>query len=221
MIFFKKFFSKENTIKETTLLTPEEYNRHRNKVLWFLLYKLDEIYKKRYDIQGENLEKCVKSLYYLAGYDTFITPKNGENSDTGIDVIAKKDNETIFIQCKNYSINAKKTNIVGLSDIQKFNGINGANKKVFITTTFFQGTIKKEDFPNIQLIDRKAFFELIQQIDPTILTEYIFKTSLQKSETPIEECTDCTSGYLVNKYSEKTHSYFKGCTNYPTCKKIK
>ena len=59
MIFLKKFFSKENTRKETTLLTPEEYNKHRNKVLWFLLYKLDEIYKKHYDIQGEILKNAL------------------------------------------------------------------------------------------------------------------------------------------------------------------
>lgn len=62
MIFFKKFFSKENTIKETTLLTPEEYNRHRNKVLWFLLYKLDEIYKKRVMISKEKILKNVLNL---------------------------------------------------------------------------------------------------------------------------------------------------------------
>ncbi|MBF0777855.1 restriction endonuclease [Streptococcus cuniculi] len=210
---FKKFFSTifQQTKSESPKLKPDDFTK---KYLIDYLLSLDTIYKNKSN-QGLKFEYFIQILYELAGYQVEITDKSKE---VGVDIIAK-DNEgqIIFIQCKHHSLSANTPKIVGISDIQKFNGIPGANKKVFITTSFFTGNVNstQNDYPNIEFIDRKGLLQFINQIVPDLLVEYIFLNNLK--ENNIKECYKCHNGYIIKKYSETRNYYFYACTNYPNC----
>ncbi len=78
-------------------------------------------------------EKLISKLFKNKGYKTKVTKKS---RDYGVDIIAKKDNDIIVIQCKKY----KKEHKVGNRDIQKILGSMWkykANKAIIITTSYF------------------------------------------------------------------------------------
>lgn len=78
-------------------------------------------------------EEFIAQLFRKMGYTTTTTPYSG---DFGADVIAKKKNETILIQCKRY---AEGTNITP-EEVQRTLGAMWkykADKAVFITTSHF------------------------------------------------------------------------------------
>lgn len=198
-----------NPIKKTVKYSLAD----RELFLDFLMH-LEKPYKDN-SKQGLALEKFIAHIYNLAGYEAYVTSKTEKNADQGVDVIAKKGKQTIFIQCKNYRIDINTPNIVGIAPIQKFNGISGKAEKIFITTSFFQGTINKQDFPSIRFVDRKELFALINELVPNLLLEYIFEKSIE--ETPIKHCPKCDDGFIIKKRTNKNF-YFFGCTNYSHCK---
>jgi hypothetical protein len=78
-------------------------------------------------------EKLVAELFAQMGYETTLTPKT---ADYGVDVIAKKNEDTIAIQVKKYSKGRK----VGNRDIQRLLGSMyqcNANKAIFVTSSEF------------------------------------------------------------------------------------
>ena len=50
-------------------------------------------------INPHEFEALVAVLYERMGYKSYLT---GKSNDKGVDVICKKDNEVVFIQCKKY-----------------------------------------------------------------------------------------------------------------------
>ncbi len=73
----------------------------------------------------------VGKVYNRLGYQTQVTKRSG---DGGVDVIAKKDNETIYIQCKHYAPNTH----LGAPELQAFWGCcsgNGISKGVMVCTS--------------------------------------------------------------------------------------
>ena len=73
----------------------------------------------------------IGKVYSRLGYQTIVTKRSG---DGGVDVIAKKDNETIYIQCKHYAPNTH----LGAPELQAFWGCcsgNGISKGVMVCTS--------------------------------------------------------------------------------------
>lgn len=128
------------------------------KVFKYLSFKkidLDEIDK----MDGFDFEAYITNVYKALGYNACKTPDSG---DFGADVIAKKGNEVIAIQCKRYN------SPVGIKAVQEVVGslkYYNATKGVVITNstfTFAAFTLAKVN--DIQLIDRTDLEKMIRQV---------------------------------------------------------
>lgn len=147
-------------------------------------------------------EDYIADLYNSLGYKTEVV---GGSHDGGIDVIAKKNNITHFIQCKKF-ITAKVT----LPDVRDFYGaladhLSGA-KGIFITTNVF--TTEAEQFVQdkpIELIDSDRLLSLIKFNQKN-------KKAIEQGESLCPKC----NGRLVKKTGR--YGNFLGCENFPKCK---
>lgn len=84
-----------------------------------------------YKMTDRDFEFEIGKVYSRHGYQTHVTKRSG---DGGVDVIAKKDNETIYIQCKHYAPNTH----LGAPELQAFWGCcsgNGISKGVMVCTS--------------------------------------------------------------------------------------
>jgi len=110
-----------------------------------------------------DFENFVAKLFTAIGYKTELTNKIG--GDYGVDVIAKKDEEIIVIQCKKYH----ESNYVGNREVQMLLGamqLKGlkANKGILITTSNFtkQARLQAEDNP-IELWDKEFLHATVKK----------------------------------------------------------
>ncbi len=112
-----------------------------NKITTFLnsvVTKLKMVQGKTYRTAEEwrqmtdrEFEFEIGKVYSRLGYQIKVTKRSG---DGGVDVIAKKDNETIYIQCKHYGENTH----LGAPELQAFWGCcsgNGIHKGVMVCTS--------------------------------------------------------------------------------------
>ena len=146
-------------------------------------------------------EDYIADLYNSLGYKTEVV---GGSYNGNIDVIAKKDNITYFIQCRKF-ITAK----VALSDAQDFHRaladhLFGA-KGIIITTDVFAS--EAEQFVRnkpIELIDGNGLAGLIK------LSQENKKAIAQGGLL----CPKC-SGRLLKRIGK--HGSFLRCENFPVC----
>jgi len=107
-------------------------------------------------------EEFIAKLFRAMGYQTEVTKKTG---DYGIDVIAKKGNDILAIQCKKYH----EDNPVGNRDVQRLLGamrLKGikANHSVLITTSHFTVQAKEQAEDNaIELWDKHLLHEMVRK----------------------------------------------------------
>ena len=90
------------------------------------------------DLSGYAFEKEVAKLYERLGYTTQVTQKSG---DGGVDIILKKDNEKIAIQCKHH---AKP---VGPAPVRELMGVVASHdydRGIFVSLNGFTSTVYKE-----------------------------------------------------------------------------
>lgn len=111
-------------------------------------------------LSPSTFEEFIGKLFELMGYSVENLPDVG---DYGADLIARKDNDAIVIQCKQYS----DGNHVGAEEVQKTLGAMWkykANKSILVTTSSF--TVRAEeqakDAP-IELWDKKILREMIEK----------------------------------------------------------
>lgn len=91
-------------------------------------YRTEEDWKQMTD---RDFEIEIGKVYSRLGYDTKVTKQSG---DGGVDVIAKKDNEIVYIQCKHYGKNTH----LGAPELQGFWGCcsgNGIKKGIMVCTS--------------------------------------------------------------------------------------
>lgn len=91
-------------------------------------YRAEEDWRQMTD---REFEIEIGKVYSRLGYDTKVTKQSG---DGGVDVIAKKDNETVYIQCKHYGKNTH----LGAPELQGFWGCcsgNGIKKGIMVCTS--------------------------------------------------------------------------------------
>jgi len=189
-------------------------------LLMGVYYLLNTIVKKRKQKEWFSEKKKIKELQNLSpaefetyiaelfnemGYETIVT---GGSGDGGIDVEAKKDRKTHYIQCKKFI-----TSKVPVGAIRDFYGaisdkVDGG-KGYFITTNVFTLDAEKfsEDKP-IELVDRFKLMEYMKLAN---------KDVLETEESNLNEtvCPKC-KGALVERKGK--YGAFMGCSNYPKCK---
>ncbi len=160
-----------------------------------------ELINKLRQMPPAEFEDYIADLYDSLGYKTEVV---GGSHDGGIDVIAKKNNITYFIQCKKF-ITAK----VAWPDVRDFYGaladhLFGA-KGIFITTNVF--TPEAEQFARdkpIELIDSDGLVGLIK------LSQENKKAIVQGGLL----CPKC-KGRLLERIGK--HGSFLRCENFPVC----
>ncbi len=163
-------------------------------------------------MEPDEFENEMAKMFSDLGYKTELT---GSPHDGGVDIIAIKDGEKYYIQCKKYI-----TNQAGVHDVRDFFGAvtNGLAKRgFFITTNIF--TIDAEKFaegnPRLELIDG---LELIKWY--RLANSGKIENKINSKSTANEKCPRC-GGNLVLRANRKTGEKFYGCSNYPECHFIK
>jgi len=152
-------------------------------------------------------EHLTADMFTRFGYDTQAI---GGIHDEGIDVIAKKDGITNYIQCKKYV-----TRKVSLGTLRDFYGAIadhvGTGTGYLITTNIFTNEAK-----------RFANGRRIVLLDKISLLEYVHSAKIEELipdvEHPIgqnqELCPRCENP-LVERHSK--HGPFLGCSTFPKC----
>ncbi|MFQ6344576.1 restriction endonuclease [Enterococcus lactis] len=178
--------------------------------------------------QGDYFEQFLAAVFRLANYEVEVTKKEYQKDryvytgDNNIDLIIKKDDECIAVQAKHYRLNTKAPKIITVDYIKHYSGISdkGWTNKLFITTSLFNPYVymeieKNEKAQNIEWYDRYGLLQLLNHLIPKTMEKYIFLKSLPEK---VVKCPKCESGFIVDKWSESNHSYFRACTMYPECK---
>jgi len=105
-------------------------------------------------------EHFVAKLLREMGYSTKVTQKTG---DYGVDIIARKNNDTYAVQCKRF----QEGNLVSNRDIQRILGarhIINANKCIFVTTSkFTKQAIQQAKGSPIELWDKEILHSLVKK----------------------------------------------------------
>lgn len=148
-------------------------------------------------------ERYIASLFTTLGYDASVV---GRSHDGGIDVVAKKDGVTHYIQCKKFI-----TSEVPVGAVRDFYGAVADNlaqgKAYFITTNKF--TLEAEKF---------AQDKPLELIDGFMLVKYIRDADMTSPATTGPRPSVCPQdgGALI----ERTGKFgtFLGCSNYPKCR---
>ena len=152
-------------------------------------------------LHPKEFEEFVSFLFSKLGYKTKVV---GGSNDGGIDVIAKKDGKTSYIQCKKYV--SSKVSVSALRDFYGAIANKMANtKSFFITTNTF--TLEAEKF---------AEDKPIELIDGFALLKYIKIAGILKEEIPKSNktCPKCGGRLILRK---SAYGCFYGCSNYPKC----
>lgn len=107
--------SKEERIVEPVESSEEYKIRKRKEAFSKHVEKQEEVYKNKYEEskptmsykdkkeKGDDYEKKVAGYYKLDGYNIYLNGIKNNRLDGGIDIICKKDDITILIQCKNWN----------------------------------------------------------------------------------------------------------------------
>lgn len=99
----------KNIIKGTAyeLYITEHLNQFENQIAWMWKKTPEKILREIGIINEWNEHRLQRKIYKIIQYKILnnepITEEENILMDTGVDIILKKDNEYIFIQCKNYS----------------------------------------------------------------------------------------------------------------------
>lgn len=114
-------------------------------------------------LNPREFEQFCCELFRQYGYKVELTQ---ETNDYGRDIILKRDDKTIFVECKYYA----EGNFVGREVCQKLLGsmyMFNADAAVIITTgTFHRNAIEVSNMVgNLQLIDTKGILSMIEKIE--------------------------------------------------------
>jgi restriction system protein len=164
-------------------------------------FKLLELHQTMRDIRAmswREFEDLVAANYSVRGYS--VEPLGGEGPDGGVDLIARKDNQTWLVQCKHY-----RDQWVGERPLRELLGVvtaQGATGGVLVACGVF-------DDKALAFAKRSTKLELIggEQLRDLI-------ADVVRTKNPETVCPTCGS-----PTREKTGRFgpFLGCSNFPAC----
>lgn len=221
---YTKFQKHYDTKKEQFLIHTQELADFKsNKEISFLnnlVEKLKRIQGRTYRTEDEwrqmsdrDFEFEIGKVYSRLGYQTKVTKRSG---DGGVDVIATKDNETVYIQCKHYGENTH----LGAPELQAFWGCcsgNGISKGVMVCTSGL--TKDAQAFANklkekLEIIGMKELMKL----DKTYYQSHPINSQIQFTDAfknfLSSNCfIDCDHLWLKSKVYYKEEDAEKDLTN--------
>lgn len=165
-------------------------------------------------LSWREFEEVIGEAYRKQGYT--VVENAGPGADGGIDLIAKKEGETILIQCKHW-----KSEKIGVPTVREMFGLWNAERanEVHIVTC---GNFTNE-------AQQFALGKPIKLIDGLSLTQLINKSQQSrldrgsKKETSNLLCPRCGSTMVLRtaKVGVHTGNQFWGCERFPACKGIR
>lgn len=181
------------TNKESNFLTSiaERLKRVQGRT-----YRTVEEWRKMTD---RDFEFEIGKVYSRLGYQTHVTKRSG---DGGVDVIAKKDNETIYIQCKHYAASTH----LGAPELQAFWGCcsgNGIGKGIMVCTSSLTReaqTFAKKLKGKLEIVGMQELLTLDRSfyLSHPINSQRQFTDSF-KSFISINNFIDCDHLWLMSK----------------------
>jgi len=175
-------------------------------------------------LSWQDFEKLVGEAYRRRGYTILET--GGGGADGGVDLVLKKNGETIFVQCKHW-----KMERVGVVLVRELLGVvydKKASGGVVITSGTF--TQEAQDFSKgnpIELVDGKKLYVMIGEMKTTTVpsrTEKLSATGMhvQDKRAPML-CPVCGMEMVLRtaKKGPSAGTKFYGCSRYPKCKGVR
>ncbi|MCZ8528615.1 restriction endonuclease [Alteromonas sp. PRIM-21] len=158
------------------------------------------------DLHWRNFEELVAEAYRRQGYRV---TEGGYGADGGIDLVLKKGDEIILVQCKQW-----KAQKVGVSVVREMFGVLTASNasRVFIICSgkFTQQAIDFASSKPISLLGADELLSLIQSVQS--------QTKLETAKPVV--CPRCGSA-LVERQAKRganAGNSFLGCSSFPTCR---
>ena len=150
-----------------------------------------ELYKKN-KIKGDNYELFTGEHYKLLGYKVKQRGIILNYKDGGIDIVAKKDNQILLIQCKNIKKDSKDEHMMNIEIVKKFNDncLKHINKeKIQLKDTTFIFTISnKESITNeavkyLEQYDNNCELEILEFHEQVKKERHNYKDDIDKEIT--------------------------------------
>ena len=160
------------------------------------------------NLSWRSLEELVAEAYRQNGYS--VTGNSGPGADGGVDIAARKNGETILVQCKQWR--AQK---VGVSTVREMFGLlnaESANEVHVVTSGSF--TEEARSFARgkpIRLVDGPRLLDLVRHAQSTI----------SMTETTREmTCPVCGSNMVLRtaRKGPNRGTQFWGCARFPSCR---
>ena len=158
------------------------------------------------DLHWRNFEELVAEAYRRQGYRV---TEGGYGADGGIDLVLRKGEEIVLVQCKQW-----KAQKVGVSVVREMFGVLTASNasRVFIICSgkFTQQAIDFALSKPITLLGADELLSLIQNVQS--------QTTLETAKPAI--CPRCGSG-LVERQAKRganAGNSFLGCSSFPKCR---
>ena len=176
-----------------------------------------KLFETRTDLQGirdlswQDFERYVGEAYRRKGYTV---EETGPGADGGIDLIARRNGETVLVQCKHW-----RARRVGVRYARELFGLVKAqdtSNGVLVTAgTFTPDALAFAKQTQLDLVDGEGLVRLIQDVPRPVDAP---DKHASPSETP--SCPRCQSPMVKRTAKRGTHAggEFWGCPKFPNCK---
>jgi len=201
-----------------TLSLYKSFLKGNKRILLFNSQKSMETLRS---LSWQDFERLVGEAYRRKGYT--ITETGGGGADGGIDLVLKKNGETIFVQCKHWKMD--RVGVIIIRELLGFVYDKKASGGIVITSgTFTQEAIDFARGNPIQLVNGKELLAMISVIKNKAIPIHkgkptIIKMPVHENPTPLL-CPLCGSTMVLRtaKKGPTAGSLFYGCSKYPKCK---
>lgn len=177
-------------------------------------------------LSWQRFEELIAEAYRRRGYASTIT---AGGADGGIDVVLKRPNETVFVQCKHWK--AFTVDVMKARELLGVVTASGATKGILITSGRFTAAAKQFAIVGkLELVDGDGLIELIKEIQQQVPVNATPHGPVPVQPTPVELgpstaedvplCPKCDSKMALRVARRGDHAgdRFWGCSRYPACR---
>lgn len=170
------------------------------------------------EMTWQQFELVIGQWFRQQGYT--VSERGGAGPDGGIDLVVKKDNETFFVQCKQW-----RSTKVGVNVVRELYGVmaayGAAGGFVITSGTFTADARLFADGRNLQLLDGAFVASMIQKADaPAEILSSPRTVSALFVDRTIPHCPVCGVQMVqrVAKRGATVGQRFWGCAGFPKCR---
>jgi restriction system protein len=163
------------------------------------------------ELSWKQFENLLAEAYRRQGYA--VKETLGCGADGGVDLVLRRNEDTILVQCKRWNGKRVSVQIVReLYGVMIHNGAAGA--KLVATTNFTSDAIDFARAKPIELIDANSLLVLLRDVQTS---NKIAQSIPSDPEAP--ECSQCHSSMVLRtaKRGPNVGTKFWGCSRFPKC----